>query len=151
MSALKTIGTGIGVGLIAGLAGTAAMTASQMIEMHLTKRKAGVGPADAVRKTLHLQATPGTKHKLATEIHWVYGTLWGSVRGLLGITGIGGIAATVAHYAAVTSAGMAMAPLEGNSPVTKWSAKDITIDLLHHAVYAATAGLVFDCIYKSKD
>jgi hypothetical protein len=150
-SILKTVGTGIGVGLIAGIAGTAAITMSQMIEMRLTKRKAGVGPANAVGKTLKIQAVPGTKHKLSTEIHWVYGTLWGVVRGILGITGAGAAASTAAHFTAITAAGMAMAPLEGQASVKEWSAKEISIDLLHHAVYAVAAGCVFDYIYNSKD
>ena len=151
MSALKTIGTGIGVGLIAGMAGTVAITVSQMIEMRITNRKAGLGPANAVGKTLDIQAKPGSKHRFATEIHWVYGTLWGVLRGLLGVAGAGSLAASAAHFTAVTTAGMAMAPLEGQPPVTEWNAKEVAIDLLHHAVYAAVVGCVFDAIYKSRD
>ncbi len=45
------LGTAIGKGLIAELAGTLAMTLSQMIEMKTTKRKPSTAPADAVKKT----------------------------------------------------------------------------------------------------
>ena len=79
---LRRFGTGIGVGVIAGLAGTLAVTVSQLIEMRITKRKEGVGPANAVEKTLDIHPEPGTKKQLAHRVHWTYGTLWGAVRGL---------------------------------------------------------------------
>jgi hypothetical protein len=146
----KEIGTGIGVGLIAGLAGTIAITLSQEIEMKITGRAESTGPAKAVEGTLDLRPAPGTEKKLSWEVHWVYGTLWGAVRGLLGITGINKLAATSVHYAAITGTAMAMAPLEGAEPVNKWKPKDIAIDMAHHAVYALTVGCVFDALYNSK-
>ena len=145
---MKEIGTGVGVGLIAGIAGTIAITLCHELEMKITGRAESAGPANAVEKALDIHPEPGTKKKLSWEVHWVYGTLRGAVRGLLGVTGINKWTATLAHYAAITGTAMAMAPLEGAKPVKEWEPKDIAIDLGHHAVYALTVGWVFDAICK---
>ena len=88
---LGELGSAIGKGLIAGFAGTIAITVSQMIEMRITKRKASNAPAKAVKKTLHIEATPGNKEEFSNEVHWVYGTSWGVMRGLLSMAGIQGL------------------------------------------------------------
>ena len=148
--ALRNTATGIGAGIIAGFAGTVAITVCQMIERKITDRKEDAGPANAVEKTLDIQPKPGTKKKLAKRVHWVYGTSWGIIRGLLGVCGFNKWVATGLHYGAITGAAMAVAPLEDQNPVEDWSLKEIAIDLGHHAVYALTVGFVFDAIYNGK-
>lgn len=145
------IGESIGVGMMAGAAGTVAITLCQMAEMKMTGRKAGVGPANAVEKTLNLHPEPGTKKNLSWKIHWVYGTLWGVARGILGAAGMNKWAATGAHFAAITGTAMALAPLEGQNPIKEWTAKEIALEIVHHAAYAITVGLVFDAIFNSED
>lgn len=147
-SFLEKIGTGIGVGIMAGVAGTAAITLSQMIEMKINNRKPGEGPIKAVERTLDIHPNAGTRAQFGNRVHWIYGTSWGIVRGLLGITGMGRVLATTVHYVAITGVGMAIAPLEDVEPVMKWDKKTVAIDLFHHAVYAVAAGLVFDAIRK---
>ena len=140
----------IGAAIMAGIAGTIAITISQMIEMKITDRKAGTGAANAVEKTLQIYPQPGTKKRFTKEIHWVYGTSWGLVRGLLSAFGINKWVATAIHFGAITGAAMAIAPLEGQPPVKEWTSKKIGIDLLHHAVYALITGCVFDAIVNDK-
>ena len=141
------LGAAIGKGLIAGLAGTIAMTVSQMIEMKITKRKPSSAPADAVKKTLHIEPEPGNKETFANEVHYVYGTSWGVVRGLLSLVGLTGFAATSVHLAAVWGTAITIEPkLDIAPPVTQWKPKDIAVDIFHHAVYAIVAGIVFDAI-----
>jgi len=141
------LGAAIGKGLMAGLAGTLAMTLSQMIEMKITKRKPSSAPADAVKKTLHIEPEPGHKKNFSNEVHYVYGTSWGVARGLLSLAGLTGFAATSAHFAAVWGTAITIEPkLNIAPPVTKWEPKDIAIDILHHSVYAIVAGIVFDAI-----
>lgn len=145
--AIGLVGAAIGKGLIAGFAGTIAITLSQMIEMKITGRKPSDAPAKAVKKTLHIEAEPGKKEQLSTEVHWVYGTAWGAFRGLLGLTGLNGIAATTAHFAAVWGTAIAIEPaLNLAPPITEWESKDIAVDVFHHAVYAAVTGLVYEAI-----
>lgn len=144
---LGQLGAAIGKGLIAGLAGTVAITISQMIEMGITKRKASNAPAKAVEKALHIKATAGNKEEFSNEVHWVYGTSWGIMRGLLSIAGITGFAATSLHLASIWGTAATIQPkLDIAPPLSEWEPKDIAIDILHHAVYAIVAGLVFDAI-----
>jgi hypothetical protein len=144
---LGELGAAIGKGLIAGFAGTIAITASQLIEMRITKRKASQAPAKAVTKTLHIEATPGNKEEFSNEVHWVYGTSWGVMRGLLSMAGITGFAATSLHLASIWGTAVTIQPkLDIAPPLAEWEPKDIAIDILHHAVYAIFTGLVFDAI-----
>lgn len=146
-TALGALGAAIGKGLIAGLAGTLAITVSQMIEMRITKRKPSDAPAKAVKKTLHIEASPGNKEEFSTEVHWVYGTSWGVLRGLLSLIGLNGFAATAVHMTAVWGTAITIEPkLDIAPPIKEWETKDIAIDIFHHAVYAIVAGLVFDAI-----
>jgi preprotein translocase subunit YajC len=147
-NALERLGTAIGVGLIAGLAGTVAMTISQMIEMKLTDREPSTVPADAVAKTLDVQATDESqKPKVAQEVHWTYGASLGITRGLLAMSGLRCWPATLAHFSTVWGASMIMLPsLELAPPVQEQKPKSILIDGWHHAVYAVVTGLVYDAI-----
>jgi len=149
-NALKKIGTAIGTGLIAGLAGTIAITISQMIEMKITGRKGSNTPANAVREVLDIKPiTEGKAKKVSNEVHWIYGTDLGVVRGALSLAGLKGWMATAVHFASIWGAEMVMLPaLKVAPPVTKENPKSIAIDGLHHLVYPVTAGIVFDTINK---
>ncbi len=144
---LGMLGASIGKGLIAGLAGTLAMTVSQMIEMRITNRKPSNAPADAVKKTLHIEATPGNALGFSNEVHWVYGTTWGALRGLLSLVGLTGFSATATHMVAVWGTAITIEPRLGIAPpLDEWDRKEIAVDILHHAVYAIVTGLVYDAI-----
>lgn len=151
-SAFAALGTAIGVGLLAGLAGTAAITISQMIEMKITKRQPSKAPVEAASKVLDVDAVSEEKEqKVSQEIHWAYGTTWGVARGLLGLTGLKGWTATLAHFASIWGASLVMLPgLKVAPPVTEEDPKTIGIDVLHHAVYAIAAGLVYDAVEKPR-
>lgn len=136
--AIGLVGAALGKGLIAGFAGTIAITLSQTIEMKITGRKPSDTPAKAVKKTLHIEAEPGKKEELSTELHWVYCAAWGAFRGLPGLTGIDNIAAAAAHIAAVWGTAIAIEPALNIAPqITEWESKDIAVDVFHHIVYAA--------------
>lgn len=144
---LGSFGAAIGKGLIAGLAGTVAITISQMIEMSITNRKPSDAPAKAVKKTLHIKPLKEYKEEFSNEVHWVYGTSWGVMRGLLSIAGIRGFAATTLHMASIWGTAVTIQPkLDIAPPLSEWESKDIAIDLFHHAVYVIVAGLVYDAI-----
>jgi len=144
---LGDLGSAIGKGLIAGFAGTIAITVSQLIEMRITKRKSSNAPAKAVKNVLHIEASPGNKEDFSNEVHWVYGTSWGVMRGLLSIAGINGFAATSLHLASIWGTAATIQPkLDIAPPLSEWEPKDIAIDIFHHAVYAIVAGLVYDAM-----
>src|SRR5664279_458318 len=136
-TALGALGAAIGKGLIAGCAGTIAMTISQKIEMKLTGRKPGQATVKAVKKVLHIHPDPGNAEQFSNEIHYTYGSANGVLRGLLSLAGITGFAATSLHLAAIWGTAITIEPaLDIAPPVSQWKPKDIAIDIFHHAVYA---------------
>ena len=147
---LNELGTAIGIGVMVGIVGTAAITVSQMMEMKADGREPSTAPVDAVSKVLDMEPTDEEKKaKVSQQIHWAYGTSWGVVRGLISLTGLKGWKATLVHFAAIWGTEMVMLPSLGIAPpATEEDAKTISVDGLHHAVYAVAAGFAFDAIAK---
>lgn len=145
---LRTISEAVGKGLLAGLVGTAAMTVSSTLEMKLRGRSGSDAPAQAAGKLLGVAPTgERERERFSTIVHWGYGTAWGAVRGLLAAAGVKGAAGCAAHFALVWGSALSMLPALGVAPkVTDWEVEEIAIDALHHAVYAAAAGAVYDVI-----
>ena len=148
----KTVGTiasSIGKGLVAGLAGTAAMTVSSSLEARIRHRAASSAPARATAKVLGIKEFEDdiAAARFNDLSHWGYGTVWGVVRGLLGATGLSPKAATATHGAAVWgSAAVTLPALEVAPPFVFWGRKEVAIDLWHHAVYATATGLAYTLI-----
>jgi hypothetical protein len=143
---LTTIATNVGKGLVAGFAGTAAMTVSSSLEARLRQRQASTAPARATAKVLGIKEfeSPIAAARFNDLSHWGYGTAWGVVRGLLAATGMSPRAATVAHGAAVWgSAQVTLPALEIAPPSVFWGRKEIAIDAFHHAVYTVATGVAF--------
>ena len=148
----KTVGTiasSIGKGLVAGVAGTAAMTVSSSLEARIRHRAASSAPARATAKVLGIKEFEDdiAAARFNDLSHWGYGTMWGVVRGLLGATGLSPKAATATHGAAVWgSAAVTLPALEVAPPFVFWGRKEVAIDLWHHAVYATATGLAYTLI-----
>jgi hypothetical protein len=143
---LTTIATNVGKGLVAGFAGTAAMTVSSSLEARLRQRQASTAPARATAKVLGIKEfeSPIAAARFNDLSHWGYGTAWGVVRGLLAATGMSPRAATVAHGAAVWgSAQVTLPALEIAPPSVFWGRKEIAIDAFHHAVYTVATSVAF--------
>jgi len=147
-NALGELAGAIGKGLLAGLAGTAAITLSQMIEMKITKRQPSDAPVKvASQVTGAAPADESQKEKLNNEIHYAYGTSWGIVRGLLGFAGLKGAPATLIHFGAIWATELIMLPkYDAAPPVNEQEPKSVAIDAFHHAVYAIAAGLAYDAL-----
>lgn len=145
---LGEFGGAIGKGLLAGLAGTAAITLSQMIEMSITKRKASEAPVKVAEQVTDVKpATDESKEKVSQEIHWAYGTSWGIARGIIGLTGLKGAPAIAVHFAAIWGTALVMLPAFKAGPkVTEEEPKAIAIDAMHHTIYAIAAGLAYDAL-----
>ncbi len=139
----------LGKGIIAGLAGTVAMTVSSMIEAKLRGRAFSTAPAEAAAKALGIAQfeSPEAKERFSNLVHWGYGTGWGGVHGLLRAAGLPGKAATPAHFATVWGSALVMLPkLDVAPPVTMWGREEVAIDVWHHAVYAAATGLAYELL-----
>jgi hypothetical protein len=147
--AANTIATSIGKGLVAGFAGTAAMTVSSTLEARLRHRAASSAPARATAKMLGIKEFEDdvAQARFNDLSHWGYGTGWGVLRGLLAAAGLSPKAATTAHGAAIYGAAQVTLPaLEIAPPVVFWSKEEIAIDAFHHAVYAAATGIAYELI-----
>jgi len=146
MKLLRAIATEVGSGLLAGLAGAAAMTIASTIEMKLRRRPPSTAPADAAGKVLHVQPRDDQgKQRFGTLVHYAYGTAWGLGRAALGraISLAAGrrrrsLVDVLVFFATVWGAEQVMLPALGVAkPFWRWGAKEVAIDAFHHGVYAA--------------
>jgi hypothetical protein len=149
MKTLDTLAGSLGKGLIAGFAGTAAMTVSSTLEARLRQRAASSAPARATAKLLGIEAFEDdlARARFNDLAHWGYGTGWGVVRGLLGATGMTPAAATATHGAVIYGAAQVTLPaLDIAPPVIFWPKEEIAIDAFHHTVYAVATGLAYELL-----
>ncbi len=142
---LREVAESVGKGLFAGAVGTAAMTISSTLEAKARGRESSSAPADAASKVLGIEPT-GEKEKarFSNLVHWGYGTGWGAPRGVLSAVGFSGAQASSAHFAALWSSELVMLPKLGVAPpIKEWGAKELAVDVGHHLVYVAAAGLAY--------
>jgi hypothetical protein len=145
MKALHKAADVVGRGVLAGLVGTAAITAFQMLEMRLSRRPPSTVPADAAGKVMGFQPRDErSKKRLATAVHWAYGTTWGLALSLLDALRVPRVAQPLVHFAAVWATATLLPPgLKVAPPVTEWSGKEIALGGARHAIYAAAADAAF--------
>jgi hypothetical protein len=151
--AANTLAGAIGKGLVAGFAGTAAMTLSSTLEAKLRGRAPSSAPARATTKVLGIKEFEDdiAKARFNDLSHWGYGIGWGVVRGLLGATGMTPKAATAAHGAAIYgSAQVTLPALDVVPPAIFWPKEEIAIDAFHHVVYATATGLAYELISNGR-
>jgi hypothetical protein len=149
MSTAEKFASSIGKGLVAGFAGTAAMTVSSTIEARLRKRQPSTAPARATVKALGIAAFEDAiaQARFNDLSHWGYGTGWGIVRGLLDAAGVPPGKATAAHGAAVWgSAQVTLPALDIAPPAIFWAKEEIAIDAFHHTVYAIATGVAYELL-----
>lgn len=135
---------GLGSGLLAGCAGTLAITASQKLEMAFTGREPSKTPAKVAEKILDIQPKDeAAESRLVQLVHFGYGTVWGLARPIFEAAGIRGHLATIFHWGAVQQGAMVLLPaLKVAPPPIKWGRKTVVMEMVHHMVYAAAAGWV---------
>ncbi|MEA2231628.1 MAG: hypothetical protein QOD83_1444 [Solirubrobacteraceae bacterium] len=144
---LTALADTIGRGLVAGFAGTAAMTVSSTLEMKLRGRAASTAPADATAKVLGIERfrDDAAKARFSNLVHWGYGSAWGVVHGLLRLAGLPPAKATAAHLAAVWGNEAVMLPvLDVAPPFWTWGVEEVAIDVWHHVVYATATAVAYE-------
>jgi hypothetical protein len=148
---IGTVASSIGRGLVAGVAGTAAMTLSSTIEQRLRGREASTAPADAAAKVLGIEGfcDEAAESRFSTIVHWGYGTAWGVPRGLLAAAGLSPAAATAVHGAALWSSEQVMLPALGVAPpLWRWGAIEVAIDAGHHLVYTLASSAAYEALSR---
>ncbi len=136
----------IGRGIVAGVAGTVAMTAFQkFIEMPITGRGDSYAPANTAEKTfgVHPETQQGRK-RLNWVTHFALGTLWGAAYGVAAHAGLRGPKAIAATFATVYTGDFVSNTARGLYEPSTWSAQDWAIDLTDKFVQAAATGVIFD-------
>jgi hypothetical protein len=153
MIRIRALAENIGKGLVAGVAGTAAMTVSSTIEAKLRRREFSTAPAKAAAKALGIELFEdgGAYGRFSNLVHWGYGTGWGVTRGVLRTLGLSPRLATPVHFAALWGSALYSLPkYEVAPPVTEWDAEDIAIDAAHHLVYVVATAAAFELLERAK-
>jgi hypothetical protein len=135
-------------GLLAGAAGTAAMTLSSSLEAKLRDRGSSSAPADAAGKVLGIKPVSDEgEARFSNVVHWSYGTGWGLARGALALAGLRGGSAAAVHFGVVWGWSLVMLPaLDVAPPVWEQDAKEVGIDAFHHLVYAGATSAAFSVL-----
>lgn len=142
------IATAAGLGLAAGLAGTAAMSVSTAIEIRLGAQPASAAAAKSASRQLRVR--PGNKW-FAALVHLGYGTGWGLARAALGSVGLSAPAASAIHLAALwTSEQVALPALGITAPVTRQRPSDAAADAWNCLAYAAVTSAVYELLDRTR-
>ena len=136
----------IGRGVVAGVAGTIVMTAFQkLVEMPVTKRGESYAPADFAEKVTPASPTSRAgRRRLNWATHFALGTMWGAAHGIAAAKGLRGQRAVNTVFGVVYVGDVALNTALGLYSPTRWSAKDVAIDVVDKYVQAQATGAVFD-------
>jgi hypothetical protein len=146
---VTVISENVGKALVAGLAGTVAMTISSTIEQKARGREASTAPARAAEKLLGIEKfrSDAAEQRFSTLVHWAYGTGWGVARGVLRSAGVSPSASTAAHFGAIWGGAAVMLPALGVAPpITTWGKQEIAIDAWHHLVYVTAVAVSYELL-----
>ncbi len=133
-------------GLVAGLAGTAAMTAAEKLEQMLTRRPNSFVPAHTLERLLRLPSKPDDERLwMNWAMHWGQGVLLGAVRGLMAERGVRGPVGSFLFMNLRLFNDQTLENATGvGAPPWTWPVDEQAIDLLHKAIYAFVTGEVAD-------
>jgi len=135
----------LGRGLVASVAGTAAMTVSSTVEMRLRGRPPSDAPGRAAAGLLRVRVDddPATG-RLARLGHVLTGVSLGAARGVVGAAGVREPTASAVFLPisllpdAVGLSVLGLAP-----PPWRWGAIDLAVSVGHHAVFALATGAAY--------
>ena len=133
-------------GLLAGLAGVAAMTAAEKLEQALTGRPNSYVPARTLGRLLNLPGRPNNERVgLNWAMHWGQGIALGVARAWMAERGVRGPVGSFLfmNLRLLNDQTLENATRAGAPPWT-WPVDEQAIDLLHKGIYAFVAGAVAD-------
>ncbi len=135
-------------GLIAGMAGVAAMTLAEKIEQLITKRPNSYVPAYTLERLVGLP-NKGNNDLTNWIMHWGQGILLGAVRGVMAKNGIRGPVSSFLfmNLRLLNDQTLENATGVGALPWT-WPKDEQTIDLIHKGIYAFVTGAIADTLIE---
>jgi hypothetical protein len=136
----------ISTGAVAGLIGTAAMTAAQAAEMRISGRRPSMVPGHVASKLLRLEPQDDEAlARISIRMHWAHGMTQGVLRALIGRLGLRGAAAAGAHFALMWSSDAVLYKVLGISPWPwKWSASELAPDVVHKGLYVVATSSAYE-------
>ena len=139
-----SVAASAGMGLAAGLAGTAAMMTSTVLETRLGAEPASAAAVQAAGKVLGIR--PETKW-FGALVHLGYGSGWGLARAVLGRLGLSAPAAAAVHMAALWSSEQIALPALGViPPITRQEAGDIAVEAWNCLAYATVTTAAYELL-----
>jgi hypothetical protein len=133
-------------GLLAGIAGVAAMTLAEKLEQLITKRPDSYVPAHTLERLL---GRKGKEDNLGLNwaMHWGQGILLGAVRGMMAQKGVRGPVGSFLfmNLRLLNDQTLENATGVGALPWT-WPKDEQTVDLIHKGIYAFVTGAVADAL-----
>jgi hypothetical protein len=132
--------------MVAGLAGTAAMTLAEKLEQSVTGRPNSYVPAHTLERLLGLPHRPDSERlALNWAMHWGQGILLGAIRGLMAERGVRGPVGSFlfTNLRLLNDQTLENATGVGAPPWT-WPADEQVLDLTHKAIYGFVTGAVAD-------
>ncbi|HYP13025.1 MAG TPA: hypothetical protein VEQ63_03805 [Bryobacteraceae bacterium] len=148
-----TTGSAAVRGLLAGLAGVAAMTLAEKAEQQLTRRPNSYVPAHTLERLLGLQHKPDEDRLMLNwAMHWGQGVALGAVRGIMAAHGFRG---PVGSFIFMNLRLVNDQTLENSTgvgaPPWTWPVDEQVLDLVHKGVYAFVTGAVADRLINGPD
>ncbi|WP_103349894.1 hypothetical protein [Amycolatopsis sp. CA-128772] len=141
------VAVALGLGLVAGAVGTVVLTASETVEQRLTHREISNVPGQVGAALSGHRGDEAAVTRLNTPVHWIHGITLGAVRGALGLTGLGAVAATAVHYAVVWGGDVGLYRSLSIAPLPwEWKRQELVTDLFHKGVYAVATGVAFELL-----
>jgi len=134
------------IGLLAGVAGVAAMTLAEKLEQAITGRPNSYVPAHSLERLLGMPARPDEERLgLNWAMHWGQGIALGVVRAYMARQGIRGPVGSFLFLNLRLLNDQTLENATGvGAPPWTWPVEEQVIDLLHKAVYAFATGAVVD-------
>lgn len=136
----------VGRGIVAGVAGTAVMTAfQQFVEMPLTGRQPSYAPADFAERVLPIDTSTARGRELLNwGTHFALAGMWGTAYGLVASAGLRGQQAALAVFGLVYTGDVALNTVLGLYQPGSWTAQDWVVDVVDKLVQAEATGVIFD-------
>ena len=137
-------------GLLAGLAGVAAMTLAEKLEQSLTGRPNSYVPAHTLERLLGLPRRPDRERLgLNWAMHWGQGIVLGVVRAMMARSGLRGPVGSFLFLNLRLLNDQTLENATGvGAPPWTWPVDEQVVDLLHKGVYAFAAGAVADRLVR---
>ena len=137
-------------GAVAGLAGVAAMTASERVEQALTGRPNSYVPARALLSLVGQSPRDDARPTIWNHaMQWGTGALLGTLRGIWSATGIRGSEATITHTVVRLAFDQTVENATGvGAPPSTWPRPERIVDITHKAIYSLITGVLADRLVK---